>query len=106
MGSSRSKPKAAPAYTYRNNEFLGDLADWNLHHSQDNSDRLERLRRNLRKAREKELTPRQRQMLRMYYDEGKSMTKIAMSLKVNKSTVSRTISRGRKRLHRYLQYSL
>ena len=42
----------------------------------------------------------------MYYDEGKSMTKIAMSLKVNKSTVSRTIARGRNRLYHYLQYSL
>ena len=40
------------------------------------------------------------------YDEGKSMTKIAMSLKVNKSTVSRTIARGRNRLYHYLQYSL
>lgn len=106
MGNSRSKAKAAPAYTYRNNEFLGDLAAWNLRNGEDNSDRLERLRRNLRKAREQELTDRQRQMLRMYYDEGKSMTKIAMSLRVNKSTVSRTIARGRSRLYRYLQYSL
>lgn len=106
MAASRSKVRAAPAYTFRNNEFLGDLADWNRHHSADNSERLERLRRNLRKAREQELTPRQQQMLRMYYDEGKSMAKIALSLKVNKSTVSRTIARGRKRLQRYLQYSL
>ena len=106
MANSRSKSRAAPAYTYRNNEFLGDMADWNARHSVDNSDRMERLRRNLRKAREQELTPHQQQMLRMYYDEGKSMTKIAMSLKVNKSTVSRTIARGRNRLYHYLQYSL
>ncbi len=104
MASSRSK--AAPAYTYRNNEFLGDMAAWNLEHGEDNSERLERLRRNLRKAREQELTPRQQQMLRMYYDEGKTMTKIAMKLHVNKSTVSRTIARGRNRLYRYLKYSL
>ena len=106
MANSRSKSRAAPAYTYRNNEFLGYMADWNARHSVDNYDRMERLRRNLRKAREQELTPRQQQMLRMYYDEGKSMAKIALSLKVNKSTVSRTIARGRKRLQRYLQYSL
>ena len=86
MKNSRSKARAAPAYAYRNNEFWGDMAAWNRQHSEDNSDRMERLRRNLRKAREQELTPRQQQMLRMYYDEGKSMTKIAMSLKVNKST--------------------
>ena len=106
MPNSRSKGRAAPAYTYRNNEFLGDMAAWNAQNSEDNSDRLERLRRNLRKAREQELTARQRQMLRMYYDEGKSMAKIAMSLKINKSTVSRTVQRGRRRIHQYLQYSL
>lgn len=103
---ANSHSKAAPAYTYRNNEFLGDMTVWRRENSEDNSEQLARLRRNLRKAREQELTPRQRQMLRMYYDEGKTMTKIAKHLKVNKSTVSRTIARGRDRLHRYLQYSL
>ena len=106
MGNSRSKTRAAPAYTYRNNEFLGDMAAWRRQNSDDNSERLERLRRNLRKVREQELTPRQQVVMRMYYDEGKSIAKIAKSLKVNKSTVSRTITRARKRLFRYLQYSL
>ena len=106
MGNSRSKTRAAPAYTYRNNEFLGDMAAWRRQNSDDNSDRLERLRRNLRKVREQELTPRQQLVLRMYYDEGKSIAKIAKSLKVNKSTVSRTIQRGRRRIYQYLQYSL
>ena len=106
MANSHSSAKAAPAYTYRNNEFLGDMADWRLRHSADNSDRMERLRRNLHKVRERELTERQQQMLRMYYDEGKSMAKIARILRINKSTVSRTIARGRKRIYRYLQYSL
>ena len=106
MAASRSKFRAAPAYTFRNNEFLGDLADWNRHHSADNSERLERLRRNLRQVRERELTPRQQLVLRMYYDEGKSMSRIAAALRINKSTVSRTIARGRKRLYRYLKYSL
>ncbi len=106
MGNSRSKSRAAPAFTYRNNEFLGDLPVWKRQHSADNSEQLERLRRNLRRAREQELTERQRQLLEMYYDEGKSMSRIAASLRINKSTVSRTIARGRKRLYRYLQYSL
>ena len=106
MGNSRSKTRAAPAYTYRNNEFLGDMAAWNYQNSEDNADRLERLRRNLRKVRQVELTERQKEMLYMYYDEGKSMSKIAAALKVNKSTVSRTIARGRNRLYHYLQYSL
>ena len=100
---ARGKP--APPLTYRNNEFIGDMAAWRLENAEDNAEQLERLRRNLRKAREAELTQRQQQMLRMYYDEGKSMTKIAMLLHVNKSTVSRTIARGRSRLQRCLKYS-
>lgn len=102
--SPRRKPDAP--LTIRDNEFLGDMAAWNMAHSEDNSEQLDRLRRSLRSARAAELTPRQRQMLRMYYDEGKSMTRIATLLKVNKSTVSRTIARGRRRLKRCLKYCL
>lgn len=102
MGGYR---QPSPARVFRDNEFIGDLAAWNREHSEDNSEQLERLRRNLRRAREQELTPRQKQMIRMYYDEGKTMTKIARLLHVNKSTVSRTIARGRNRLKRYLKYS-
>ena len=49
MGNSRSKTRAAPAYAYRNNEFWGDMAAWNRQHSEDNSDRMERLRRKQRR---------------------------------------------------------
>ena len=97
--------KPAPPLNYRNNEFSGDFAAWQRENSPDNEEQLERLRRNLRRARQAELTDRQQQMLRMYYDEGKSMVKIARLLHVNKSTVSRTIARGRRRLKKCLQYS-
>ena len=69
----RRKPEAP--LTIRDNEFIGDMAAWRTAHSEDNSEQLERLRRSLRSARNAELTPRQQQMLRMYYDEGKSMTR-------------------------------
>lgn len=95
----------APARTYRDNEFIGDLAVWNREHSQDNSEQLERLRQNLRRAREQELTQRQQQLMVLYYDEGKTMTKIARQLHINKSTVSRTLARGRARLKKCLKYS-
>ena len=39
------------------------------------------------------------------YDQGKTMTKIALQLHVNKSTVSRTLARGRARLKKCLKYS-
>ena len=103
MGSYRT---ARPALTRRDNEFLGDMAAWEQSHSGDNSEQLARLRRNLRRVWEAELTARQSQMLHMYYEQGLSMPQIAGELGITKSAVSRTLSRGRSRLKSYLQYSL
>ena len=72
----------------------------------DNSEQKERLRRNLRTARERALTPRQRQLLSMYYEQQMSAAEIARALSLNRSTVSRTLSRACRRLHEVLQYSL
>lgn len=90
----------------RNNEFEGDLAAWELQNSEDNSEQVERLRRNLRRVQRRELTRRQAEMIHLYYDLGLSMTQVAQRLGVNKSSVSRTLKRGRERLRKYLQYSL
>lgn len=79
---------------------------WMREHAEDNSDQLERLRRNLRRAREQELTPRQREILALYYDRGLKMPQIARKLGVNRSTVSRTVKRARERLYRCLRYAL
>ncbi len=92
-------------FSRRDNEFLGDLAAWERENSEDNSDQLARLRRNMRKVRETELTPRQAEMIHLYYDLGLSIPRIAREKGLNKSTVSRTLARGRERLKRYLQYS-
>ena len=89
----------------RGKEVLADLAAWNRANGEDNSEQLQRLRRNLRRARKAELTARQAEMLHMYYDLGLTMTQVAHELGVNKSSVSRTIARGRGRLRRCLQYS-
>jgi RNA polymerase sigma factor (sigma-70 family) len=91
-------------YKLRAGEFAGDLTAWLEEHAQDNSEQLERLRRNLRKAREQELTPRQRQLLRLYFDEERTMTQIARELGINRSTVSRTIARAKRRLYHCLRY--
>lgn len=89
----------------RDNEFLGDLAVWERENGEDNSEQLLRLRRNMRRVRQRELTPRQEEMLHLYYDLGMSIPRIAQEKGLNKSTVSRTLARGRERLKRYLQYS-
>lgn len=90
----------------RASEWIGDLTVWNRQNAEDNSERLDRLRRSLRQAREQELTPRQRQMLTLYYDQGKNIPQIAEELGVNRSTVSRTLRRARDRLYRCLRYAL
>ncbi|MGM9619528.1 MAG: sigma-70 family RNA polymerase sigma factor [Oscillospiraceae bacterium] len=84
--------------------IYAELAQWDRDNQADNSETLERLRRNLRLARANELTPRQAELLRMHFDEGKSMRQIARELGVATSTVSRTIARAEKRLRRCLQY--
>ena len=89
----------------RSSEWIGDMTVWMRENAEDNALQLERMKRNLRIAREKELTPRQRCMLERYYDQQMSVTEIAQELSVNVSTVSRTLQRARNRLRRYLQYS-
>lgn len=90
----------------RASEWIGDLTVWTRQNAGDNSERLERLRRNLRQARERELTPRQRQLLELYYDQGMTIPRIAEELGLNRSTVSRTLRRARDRLYRCLRYAL
>ena len=85
--------------------MLGDLAAWERENGEDNSEMLARLRRNLKRVRREELTKRQSEMLHLYYDLGLSIPQIAEEKGLNKSTVSRTLARGRERLKRYLQYS-
>jgi len=80
------------------------MADYSRRLSGDNSRELDRLKRNLYRAIQEEVTPRQRLLLSLYYGEGMSMPDIAQQLGVDKSTVSRTIKRGEARLQRCLRY--
>ena len=90
----------------RSSEWLGDMTVWLRDNAKTNSELLTRLRQNLRRARQQELTPRQQQVLTLYYDQGMNMTQIAQTLGVNCSTVSRTIRRAKQRLYRCLRYCL
>ena len=90
----------------RNNEFYGDMAAWLRANAQDNDGELLRLKRNLRLARQEALTARQRQLLRMNFEQNKTVTEIAQELGVNKSTVSRTLLRAKRRLYQCLRYAL
>lgn len=94
------------ARSRRCNEIWGDMAAWEQARRGNNRERLERLRRNLRRVCESELTEKQAEMVHLYYDLGMTIPQIAREKGLQKSSVSRTLARGRKRLKRYLQYSL
>ena len=104
MSATASKAGTVPGR--RNSAFLKDLMAWNRATGEDNSEQLARLRKNLRKAVEMELTPRQKQLVHLHFDQGLSVTEIARLEGVHKSTVSRTLKRARERLKSHLQYSL
>ena len=72
--------------------------------SGDNRAQNRELRRHLLRALAEDITPRQREMLLLYYGEGLNIPAISRKLGVNKSTVSRTLRRGRERLRRCLRY--
>ena len=74
----------------RNNEVYGDMTAWIAAHAGDNESDLMRLKRNLRLAREEDMT----------------VTEIAAAIGRDKSTVSRTLSRARRRLYKCLRYGL
>ncbi|MDD5913714.1 MAG: sigma-70 family RNA polymerase sigma factor [Oscillospiraceae bacterium] len=93
-------------YSIRNNEVYGDMAAWLRANAEDNESDVRRLKRNLRLAREEELTPRQRQLMQMRFEQNMSVTEIADALGLDKSTVSRTITRAKQRLYKCLRYCL
>lgn len=90
----------------RGNEFYGEMAAWLRENGADNESELRRLKRNLRLARRDELTARQREILRMNFEQNMTVTEIAHELGVNKSTISRTLARAKRRLYKCLRYAL
>ena len=90
--------------SYDNTFGLVDLAVYTQLMADDNRDQMNRLKRNLTHALRQDITQRQRECMMLYYGRGMSMEAIAKELGVNKSTVSRTLKRGRQRLYRCLRY--
>ncbi|MBQ8177025.1 MAG: sigma-70 family RNA polymerase sigma factor [Oscillospiraceae bacterium] len=58
----------------------------------------------LRKVIEEALTERQREMITLYYFDRDNIPQIAEKLGVNRSTVSRTISRGRRNIMEKMKF--
>lgn len=72
--------------------------------AQDNSQELSQLKKNLIRAIQQDVTPRQRQLLLLYYGQGMNTREIGELLGLHPSSVSRTIQRGEQRLQRCLRY--
>ena len=91
--------------TTRASEFQGDLTVWLRENAETNNEQMSRLRRNLLKAIDEDLTPRQREVVSMHYFNGLSVAKIAEKLNVDRSTVSRTLTRAEQNLRKMLKYA-
>ena len=63
------------------------------------------MRRDLRRAMEDSVTPRQRELLLLRYEEGLSHVAIARRLGLDPSSVSRTVRRGERNLRRCLRFA-
>ena len=85
---------------------IASLRIWKQEQSGTNADQTRRLLTNLPLAVQEELTERERQVLRMRFSRNMRVTDIARELGIQKSTVSRTISRATHKLYRALRYSL
>lgn len=90
--------------SYDKASSYADLAMYTRFMAEDNSAQISRLKRNLSRALRQDITERQREYMMLYYGRNMSMEAIAKELGVNKSTVSRTLKRGRQRLYRCLRY--
>lgn len=72
----------------------------------DNRKQLDQIKNYLSKAIDEELTDRQKQIINMFFFDGKTLTEISNVLEINKSTVSRHITRSKEKLKDALQYGL
>ena len=72
--------------------------------AEDNNRQLRQLKHTIRLVIDSRLTSRQREILVLYFFENKKIPEISKILKVNKSTVSRTLNRAIKNLRQYLEF--
>ncbi|MBP3242943.1 MAG: sigma-70 region 4 domain-containing protein [Ruminococcus sp.] len=85
--------------------FTGRL-DQNIRELLEENDTSEgaKLRRILLKIIKNELTPRQREIIMLYYFKSMDIASIASELDISPQSVSATMSRARLRIFRILQY--
>lgn len=86
-------------------EFCADRQIWEIINDEnDNSKKHSLMLKIMQNIIENDITERQRQMITMYYFQHMNIPQIAETLGMNRSTVSRTISRGRKNIMAKMKY--
>ena len=90
----------------RGGAYAADMAVYARAMAADNSAQLSRVKRNLVRALREDVTPRQREVLLLYYAEQLNTRQIGEKLGVDKSTVARTIKRGEARSRLRLRYGV
>lgn len=80
------------------------LSNESVNEDNNNAHRREQLLKLVRRLVNEVLTEKQRELIVMYYFEQHSMTEIADTMGLNKSTVSRGIARGLARINDRIQY--
>ena len=88
----------------RGRSYAADMAVYARQVAETNTSEIDQLKRNLIRAIREELTPRQQEMLYLYYSRQINMPSISKQMGVSVSTVSRTIKRAETRLQRCLRY--
>ena len=94
------------ALPYRNSEAVGSLQEYLKDTASTNDEALLRAKNVLSKAIQTELTAKQQEYLLMQFCDGLTVTEISRRCGVDKSVVSRTISRAKRRLYHCIKYAM
>ncbi|MBQ8974924.1 MAG: sigma-70 family RNA polymerase sigma factor [Oscillospiraceae bacterium] len=87
-----------------NSFSFGEFSSYLCEGNSDNSAGYSRLVEKLSVAMGEDLTDRQREIMTLYYIDGHNMVEIARMKGINVSSVSRTLSRARRRLYSSLRF--
>ncbi len=90
----------------RGGRYAADMAVYSraLQEENTNDETIRGLKRNLTLALRQDITPRQREVMFLYYGQRLNTREIGEILGVDRSTVSRTLKRGEATLRRCLRY--
>lgn len=86
-------------------EFDKKIAELSFdENAETNAELVEKVKKSMLKIIKNELTPRQKQIIMLYYYERLGVSEIAERLGVVPSTVSRTIKKAREKIYKFLKY--